>query len=82
MSPITKKSRKQVGILFVDDTNLWEGLGEDDDRLTVMDKGQRSITSWGNDLLAVIGGKLQLKKILIHGSQDEADQRRRLGVRP
>ena len=45
MTPITKKTRKQVGIMFVDDTNLWEGLGEDDSELTVTKKGQESINS-------------------------------------
>ena len=38
VTPITKKGKKQVGILFVGDTNLWEGLGEDDDIDAVMDK--------------------------------------------
>ena len=37
---ITKKSRKQVGVLFVDDTNLWEGIGEDDDIDAVMEKAR------------------------------------------
>lgn len=61
VSPITKKNRKQAGILFVDDTNLWEGLDEEDDEQTVMEKGQRSINGWGNNLLAV-GGELRPDK--------------------
>ena len=61
VTPITKKSKKQVGVLFVDDTNLWEGLGEDDDIDTVMETSQQSINTWGNNLLAV-GGKLRPKK--------------------
>ena len=61
VTPITKKSKKQMGVLFVDDTNLWEGLGEDDDIDTVMEKGQRSINTWGNNLLAV-GGELRPEK--------------------
>ena len=47
-----------MGVLFVDDTNLWEGLGENDDLETVMEKGQSSINSWGSNLMAV-GGELQ-----------------------
>ena len=45
----------------MDGTNLWEGLGEDNDINTVMEKGQRSINTWGNNLLAV-GGELRPKK--------------------
>ena len=36
VSFITKRTRKQVGILFVGDTDLWEGLGEDGDKLAVL----------------------------------------------
>ena len=45
-------------MLFVDDTNLWEGLGENDDIGSVMKKGQNSINTWGSNLLA-IGGELK-----------------------
>ena len=31
VAPISKKLHSQVGILFVDGTNLWEGLGKDGD---------------------------------------------------
>ena len=61
VTPITKKSRKQVGVLFVDDTNMWEGLGKDDDIDTVMEKGEGSINSWCSNQLAV-GGELQPDK--------------------
>ena len=53
VAPISKKSHSQVGILFVDDTNLWEGLGEKDDVVSTLEKGQRSVSSLGNNLLAV-----------------------------
>ena len=61
MSLITKKTRKQIGILFVDDTNLWEGLLEGDDKTEVLLSGQNSVNSWGNNLLAV-GGELRPEK--------------------
>ena len=61
VAPITKRSKKQVGVLFVDDTNLWEGLGEEDGGLIVTEIGQRSINSWENNLLAV-GGELRPDK--------------------
>ena len=47
--------------MFVDDTNLWKGLGEDDDIDTVMEKGQASINSWGSNLLTV-GGEMRPDK--------------------
>ena len=56
VTPITKRSKKHVGVLFADGTNLREGLGEDDDIDT--GKGQRSINTWGNNLL-VVGGELR-----------------------
>ena len=56
-----KKSHSQVGILFVDDTNLWEGLGKDDDVASTLEKGQQGVNSWGRNLLAV-GGELRLDK--------------------
>ena len=40
VTPITKKSRRQVGVLFVDDTNLLESLGENNNIDTVMEKGR------------------------------------------
>ena len=61
MAPISGKKHNQVGILFVDDTNLWAGLGEDDDVDSTMAKGQDAINSWGNNLLAV-GGELRPDK--------------------
>ena len=53
----------QVGILFVDDTNLWEDLGKNDDVTSTLEKGQRSVNSWGSNLLAV-GGELRPDKCL------------------
>ena len=45
VAPSSKKSHSQVGILFVDDTNLWEGLGEDNNVTSTLEKGQRSVNS-------------------------------------
>ena len=50
-----------MGVLFVDETNLWESLGEDDDIDTVMEKGQGSVNSWDSNLLTV-GGELRPDK--------------------
>ena len=58
VSPITKKSHSQVGILFMDNINPWEGLGEDKDLTSTLVKGQQGVHSWGRNLLAV-GGELR-----------------------
>ena len=47
----------------MDDTNLWDGLSEDDDVASTLAKGQESINSWGNNLLAV-GGELRPDKCM------------------
>ncbi|KAL7523098.1 hypothetical protein ACHAXR_000025, partial [Thalassiosira sp. AJA248-18] len=60
-SPISKKSIKQVGILYVDDTNLWAGLDERDDLATVAMAGQEAVDQWGESLQAV-GGALNPDK--------------------
>ena len=39
VSPISGKKQNQVGILFVDDTNLWAGLREDDSVNSTLAKG-------------------------------------------
>ena len=38
VAPISGKKQNQIGVLFVDDTNLWAGLGEDDDVDSTMTK--------------------------------------------
>ena len=48
-----KKSHSQVGILFVDDTYLWEGLGKEDDIISTLKNGQHSVNIWGSNLLMV-----------------------------
>ncbi|MGB0809178.1 MAG: reverse transcriptase domain-containing protein, partial [bacterium] len=65
--PITRKSVRQVGILYVDDTNLWAGLDEDDDLFSTAAKGQASISDWGG-LLGATGGALKGEKcgVTIH----------------
>ena len=50
-----------MSVLCVGDTNMWEGLGEDDGINTVAEKGQSSINSRGSNLLAV-GGELRPDK--------------------
>ena len=47
----------------VDNTNLWEGLEEKDDVTSTLEKGQRSVNSWGSNLLTV-GGELRPDKCL------------------
>ena len=56
-SPISKKSCKMAGILYVDDTNLWAGMEEDDDLEGAVAKAQDSVTCWGRSLIAT-GGAL------------------------
>ena len=53
--PIAKKNHSPVSILFVDDTTLWEGLGEEGDVIFTLEKGQRNMYSWGINLLVVRG---------------------------
>jgi hypothetical protein len=45
VSPISKKSHSQVGILFADNSNLWEGLGEEDDVIFTLEKGQQCVNT-------------------------------------
>ena len=36
----------------MNDTNLWERLGKDDDKISTLEKGQRIVNSQGINLLA------------------------------
>jgi sentrin-specific protease 1 len=83
-TPISKRGVNQVGIVYVDDTNLCEGLEEKDDIDAVVAKGQGATNSWGNNLIAV-GGALNGDKcaVAIHdmvpdgkGSWVYSDQRK------
>ena len=56
VTPITEKTKRQIGVLFVDKTSLWEGLQEEEDDMVVLLKGKDSINSWSNNLL-VVGGE-------------------------
>jgi len=47
--------------MYVDDTNLWEGMRRDDDRLSVAAAGQDAINSWNGNLQAT-GGALNPDK--------------------
>ena len=60
-SPISGKSKKMIGLLYVNNTNLWAGLNKEDDMLDVVNKGQEAVTSWGKLLMAT-GGDLNPEK--------------------
>ena len=60
-APISKRTIKQVGILYVDDTNLWAGLDESLDDLDTCQRGQEGIEQWGTALMAT-GGALNPAK--------------------
>ena len=60
-SPISQKSIKQVGIVYINHTNLWAGLEDDDDLLSATQKGQEDVNMWGG-LLQEVGGTLQPPK--------------------
>jgi hypothetical protein len=60
-SPISQKSIKQAGIVFVDDTNLWSGMEDKDDLLSEAYKGQEDVNLWARSLEEV-GGLLQPPK--------------------
>ena len=73
VAPILKKSHSQVAILFVDDTNLWEGLGEDDDVAFTLEKGQQGVNSWEKQP-SCDGRRAQTGQVLVHSAQDEANK--------
>ena len=60
-SPISKKSCKKAGLLYVDDTNLWAGMSAEDSLDDVVYKAQESIQCWG-ELLMATGGALNPEK--------------------
>ena len=60
-SSISQKLIKQAGIVFVDDTNLWSGLEDEDDLLSAAHKGQEDVNLWEKSLEEV-GGLLQPPK--------------------
>ena len=60
-TPITKKSVNSVGILYVDDTNLWVGMDSDKDLDEVVAEAQETVSHWGNSLIAT-GGALNPEK--------------------
>ena len=62
-SPISKRTIKQVGILYVDDTNLVAGLRPEDDALSVLARGQESVTQCGRSLMAT-GGGMKMRNVL------------------
>ena len=55
-SPISRKQIHQVGILYVDDTNLWVGLEEDNNLISATYKAQEGANQWGHSLTEVGGG--------------------------
>ena len=54
-SPISKKSCRKAGLLYVDDTSLWAGMDRDEDLDSAVLKVQAAIDSWGNLLQATEG---------------------------
>ena len=60
-TPLSKKSMRQVGALYVDDTNLWAGLRDDDDVRDALHRGQEGNDHWGGTLMAA-GGDLNPNK--------------------
>ena len=44
-----------MGILYADNTNLWVGLEEDNDKLLAATKGHDALMQWDKFLMAVIG---------------------------
>ena len=63
ISPISKKPIKQVGIVYVYETNLWARLEDKDDLLLAMQKIQEGVDRWG-DCSKAVGGTLQLPKCI------------------
>ena len=60
-SPISQKSIKQVGIVYVGATNLWVGFEDDDSLLSNMQKEQEDVNRWGG-LFQEVGGTFQPPK--------------------
>ena len=54
-SPISKKQTQQVDILYIDDTNLWAGLSNNENLKEVTSKAQEGINQRGEYLIAVRG---------------------------
>ena len=50
-------------MVYVDATNLWAGLEDDDDLLSATQKEQEDVDTWGGSLQAV-GGLLQPPKCI------------------
>ena len=55
--PISGKTKKMTGLLYVDDTNLWANLNREDDLEETVHKGQEAVNTWGKYLMAM-GGDL------------------------
>ncbi len=51
----------QVGVLFMDNTNLWSGLEEDDDAISILAKGQKYVNKWTRSIRAS-GGDFNVVK--------------------
>ena len=60
-TPISKKSIKTAGILYVDETNLWVGLNENSTLEDAVYEAQEAVSFWGNSLIAT-GGALNPEK--------------------
>ena len=58
---MSKKLIKQVGMVYIDNRNLWAGLEDEDNLLLAIQRGQGGVDIWGGSLQAV-GGTLQPPK--------------------
>ena len=50
-----------IGLLYVDDTNLWAGMRKEDCLEETAHKGQEAVNTWGKNLMAT-GGDLNPEK--------------------
>ena len=60
-SPISGKSKKIIGLVYVDNTNLCVGLNKGNNMEEIVHKGQQAVTSLGKHFMA-IGSNLNPKK--------------------
>ena len=75
--PTTKKTHRQIGILFVDNTHLWQRLDKENGVISKLAKGQQSLNSWDRNLL-VVGGEVRPDKCsyIVHRIKPTTDGNR------
>ena len=79
VAPILKKSHIQAGILFVDNTYMWERLGEDGSVVSTLEKGTRSKQI--GDEPDCGGRRAKTRQMILQSAQDKDNKKWRLGVR-